>query len=535
MGKVDKEDFGSYLEKLRRDLDENMISLFLEHLGQAQRRQKEIRKRNENDLHKFHGMQIEMIKNVLEKTRQLEKSKKHESLILRRLYQRYLIKLVESYLDFCPQNIYWRERRMKYRNDYFNIGGSFVSDKKYFYNQKQSEREEATIKMYLVDLEMDVEGDRFDLFSERLEEQSLVIDKWKREHNVYRLRLRNIYWEAIRKMKENWKILGKSIIYQKYFIKIINSYLMFWEQCGDAKREKNKVVNDFLNREGTFVSKKINYHTQINEIRITNDLKYINYCIEKVFSKRGELGKMLYFLTAKKIFETDSKEIDRKIRLIKRQLKVKRAYNGYEFEFPKGSLLILDSNVVLDVIIGEKSGQKRNIKNDFKKFKMYDNSLVLLRCSLEEIENGIKGKIMNASSGLKESMEAKYFGELEELKKNFVVEDVNFNEGTHIKVRDFYMSYISDLEYISRRKMSREEKATRKLRKLAQREFFLPEHKDLELFNNVLELKEKKNKPVFIYTSDDDFTQFKREIYRAFGVKIISPRKPRKFRHRFRV
>jgi len=88
-------------------------------------------------------------------------------------------------------------------------------------------------------------------------------------------------------------------------------------------------------------------------------------------------------------------------------------------------------------------------------------------------------------------------------------------------VENFYLKHPNTLKQITTEKL-RGLSPQQKVRKIAQRPSHLPEENDLLLLAHAIELNNKQENPVAIFSRDKDFTKFKAEIPQEFGIQIFS-------------
>ena len=374
------------------------------------------------------------------------------------------------------------------------------------------------IEKYLKKLNNDLENDFFDLLIKHLEVVHTKIKRYS-ENELYLNELYSIYEKAIENLKEKLQKFKKNSFktnlikrfFQRYLILIINSYLSFVPQKTELKYLKQKIIDEFLRDEVKEEYGKIPITSQINEIRITYDTKYIIYSIENHFLNKNLFLEANYFLKALELIEPDFEKIETIKNQVNKNFKYENLNYKNNFENPKDKIILLDSNIILYYIFEEDDFYENKIN-----YLKTNNKLILLEENLDEIQKAIEFKI--SQKEFKDKKEI-YFEKFEKIKKEFLLK-IKISQNNLKNIENFYSKYLLNLEEIFEKKIQNLD-ISKSLRKLSQRKNLLPELDDLILLNNGIELKKFFEKEIFIYTKDIDLYLFNEKIFEEFEIKIF--------------
>ena len=374
------------------------------------------------------------------------------------------------------------------------------------------------IEKYLKKLNNDLENDFFDLLIKHLEVVHIKIKRYS-ENELYLNELYTIYEKAIENLKEKLQKLKKNSFktnlikrfFQRYLILIINSYLSFVPQKTELKDLKQKIIDEFLRDEVKEEYGKIPITSQINEIRITYDTKYIIYSIGNHFLNKNLFLEANYFLKALELIEPDFEKIESIKNQVNKNFKYEKLNYKNDFENPKDKIILLDSNIILYYIFEEDNFYENKIN-----YLKTNNKLILLEENLDEIQKAIEFKI--SQKEFKDKKEI-YFEKFEKIKKEFLLK-IKISQNNLKSIENFYSKYLLNLEEIFEKKIQNLD-ISKSLRKLSQRKNLLPELDDLILLNNGVELKKFSEKEIFIYTKDIDLYLFNEKIFEEFEIKIF--------------
>ena len=374
------------------------------------------------------------------------------------------------------------------------------------------------IEKYLKKLNNDLENNFFDLFIKHLEVVHIKIKRYSK-NEIYLNELYTIYEKAIENLKEKILKFKKDSFktnlikrfFQRYLILIINSYLSFVPQKTELKDLKQKIIDEFLRDEVKEEYGKIPITSQINEIRITYDTKYITYSIENHFLNKNLFLEANYFLKALELIEPDFEKIETIKNQVNKNFKYENLNYKNNFENPKDKVILLDSNIILYYIFEEDNFYENKIN-----YLKTNNKLILLEENLDEIQKAIEFKI--SQKEFKDKKEI-YFEKFEKIKKEFLLK-IKISQNNLKSIENFYSKYLLNLEEIFEKKIQNLD-ISKSLRKLSQRKNLLPELDDLILLNNGVELKKFFEKEIFIYTKDIDLYLFNEKIFEEFEIKIF--------------
>ena len=163
-------------------------------------------------------------------------------------------------------------------------------------------------KLYLKKLENDINERIYDLFLEHLKEAHIIISRTEKNKENLEI-LYNILLRAIEKLKKETNKQNAFFFY-RYRVLVINKLLSYQPKNEEIKKEKLEILNEFS--KGDYdLNEKIPLRSQMTEIRITYDIKYLFYLIEHQFLPKKFWDKALYCLMAVELIEPDHKDIDK--------------------------------------------------------------------------------------------------------------------------------------------------------------------------------------------------------------------------------
>ncbi len=328
---------------------------------------------------------------------------------------------------------------------------------------------------------------------------------------------------AINELKSFIKDTNKRFIY-RYIIILINKILKYDTKRKDLKDYKKELIEDFTKSEED-MSDKIPLNYQINEIRITYDIDYLNY-LTKRFIEQKLWVKALYCLIAVRLLEPDNENIDDYYKKIKENMGSK-AIEEKRFENPKDMVLALDSNVVISRIFYNVGDFIIHQEGGFDLEKLGNNNKFIITKSVaDEVKKHMDFRLDIIKQTCKNYPKFNYQEITTSLKKRYekiigkyCCEPVEVSEELIDEINKFYLQYLDKLEEILLQKIQGKY-VSQKLRKLAQRKSMLPEDGDIRLLAEVITLNKKMDQEVGILTSDKDFTEFVGGIWKEFGVKV---------------
>lgn len=329
---------------------------------------------------------------------------------------------------------------------------------------------------YLEKINNDIDENLFDLLIMHLSEIGYKVKLYDNNAKAMILLLE----KAVFKIKEKITEHNKLFMY-RYIILCINKILLLDKSRKDLKELKKKIISDFTHEEA-MTEGLIPLKSQFNEIRITYDVSYLIFLVDK-FVNEKEYAKALYCFEAIKLIEPDSDIIDKYSTMFDSKFPIVK----HKWNKNKGLSFAVDSNIVIDMI---------------KNGTVLEN-IVILPSVIKEVKEHMKYLGFN-SDKLKNLVDK--FGY-----KNKINVDISI-------VKEFYSKRISLLRTILFQKLSREKSLSHKLRRLARRENLLPEEGDIEFLAECISLK------LDIYSLDSDFQYFADDIEKEFGIRIVSGR-----------
>jgi len=369
---------------------------------------------------------------------------------------------------------------------------------------------------YISKLENDASERMYDLLVRHLEN---LYDKIPKESQNVK-KLISILDKAIRDMRIHKNRYNEEQ-YNRYILITCNKILRYDTSRTDLKDLKMMIIDEFTNSEHEFM-KKIPINYQINELRITHDTTYAFYLIDKLIKDKNWTGA-LYFLIACRLLEPDDERIESYDKIIRENLKEENIFKE-PAKKDDDLTIFLDSNIIIQKL--------KNIIKSYLPSPAYSPKINLnsLGTQTIRITNSVKQEIKKFIDAeldhIKKELHGKDFGNLKrrlyETFKEFINKYYYDNEEISAlnvqKVKEFYAKYPLSLEQVTLNKL-KHNSLSKKLRKLAQRPFLLPEEGDVNLIAEVMSLSEKEN--CAIMTMDSDFISFSGNLKRELGVKIL--------------
>ena len=382
-------------------------------------------------------------------------------------------------------------------------------------------------KLYLKKLENDINERIYDLFIEHLRSAHSVIARTEKNKENLTI-LYGILQRAIEKLKKE-TTKSNQFFFFRYRVLVINFYLSYVPNNEEIKKEKLEILNEFS--KGDYdLNEKIPLRSQMTEIRITYDVKYLYYLIEKQFIPKKMWDKALYCLLAVELIEPDHKDIKTFYDLILSNIEKKKV-EFFEFERPTSAVLILDTNIVLSKILGPIGEFKMPQMNHKEYEELIDalekeNKIIITPSVCLELKKNLDFTLSKAKDLSVKNSKFNYEEISSVLNKRF--EEIISKYGIKINVKSdlkeiekFYSSFLEMLYEITLDKIEHKS-LSQKLRKLAQREGLLPEMGDMVLLKEAIEIKKiSENKNVYIISNDKDLYLFNKEINEKFEIKVI--------------
>lgn len=380
-------------------------------------------------------------------------------------------------------------------------------------------------QLYLKKIENDVHEKIYDLLIQHLKQVHFVLPKTD-ENKEYLKELNAILFQAI----EDLKIKNKYNYLQhyRYSIIIINTILSYKPDEKYLKQLKLSILNKFSSEEVFDKKEKIPLRSQMTELRITYDVSYLLYLLEKQFIPKKIWDKAIYVLIAIELVEPDHDDILKYKSLILNNL-TKISIDYVEFEEPKDYVILLDTNIILSKVLYDvdnyKIGHKKQEEYNTLMEKWGNNNKFVISNSVkEELERQIKYSlnVIDDVCHKFKHFDKKHIKTTIEKRFNNIIKKYEMkNQNTNYNIEileNFYSNYLSDLYNITLEKIEHK-KISQKLKKLSDREGLLPEQGDLKLLLDAIELK-KSNPNIAILSNDKDLYLFNKQIFEEFGIKI---------------
>ena len=222
--------------------------------------------------------------------------------------------------------------------------------------------------------------------------------------------------------------------------------------------------------------------------------KNIDLLTKKVdWTMQSELHKALFYLTALELLEPDDKEIKEIINILTK--------NSDNKKFNSDLINIHDYTIFIDA-------------NAY--FDVFNKD-----CDYDKIP--FKKKVLNALSNLKEQNKLVISKSVSnEITDNYLDrEDVILKKSFLERAKKFYYKEPAKLYQITFNKLKYKKSVKEKINLLSKREYLMPEKGDILLLQEAFK-ERKTNSKVAIFTNDSDFTWFKKELKKEFGIVTIN-------------
>lgn len=382
-------------------------------------------------------------------------------------------------------------------------------------------------KLYLKKLENDLNERIYDLFIEHLKSAHSVIARTEKNKENLTI-LYGILQRAIEKLKKE-TTKSNQFFFFRYRVLVINYYLSYVPNNEAIKKEKLEILNEFS--KGDYdLNEKIPLRSQMTEIRITYDVKYLYYLIEKQFIPKKMWDKALYCLLAVELIEPDHKDIKTFYDLILSNIEKKKV-EFFEFEKPNNAIIILDTNIVLSKVLGPVGDFKIPQMNHDNYEKMLNelnenNKFVITPSVLNDLNKSLEFTLSKAKELCEKNNKFNYEEISHVLNKRFseIINKyylkINIKNDTK-EIEAFYSNFLEMLQKITLDKIEHKS-LSQKLKKLSMRDGLLPEKGDMILLKEAIEIRNSsENKNLYIISNDKDLYLFNKEINDKFKIKII--------------
>lgn len=377
---------------------------------------------------------------------------------------------------------------------------------------------------YVLKIKNDVDERLFELLMLHLRD----IDKKIRIHSEDNVELKKEFISILERAIYNLRnhITGYNRLgYYRYIIILCNTILRFDTARQDLKDIKKGIIEDFTHSDSDkhgFIP--LNY--QMNEVRITYDVDYLTYLVQKYIDK-GYWAHALYCLKAVDMLEPDLQEIEGWYRTINMNLKGLIPRQS-DHESPVGKMLMIDSNIAISMISDNIGEYRFRERQDMDWDILSSNTLFITPSVREEVQKHIEfmdvkiGKFCRKNPSFdNEEICSELHRRFEDLVEMYLV-NVDMDDDSIRPIKEFYMQYVPILAGILDEKIDRL-LVSHKLRKLAQREDLLPERGDMRLLSEAIALRENGDGIDGIISLDKDFTMFSEDIKDRFGVEVYMP------------
>jgi len=377
---------------------------------------------------------------------------------------------------------------------------------------------------FLQKLENDVSEKLWDLLIRHLVGVEDKISPSKSGDPTLRARLLSILDKAVVEIKAGISHFN-NLQYWRFLILTCNHILRYDPKRKDLKDLKKSIIEEYTasDPDNSFL---IPLDYQINEVRITYDTSYLTFLIQKLI-RIGEWAKALYCLHTVRLIEPDNPNLEAWDAEIKKHI-AQAEPSEASFEEPKGMLLLLDANVVLSKVQRDVGSYKINPLEAYNTEKLGNNNKFGITPTIAaEVAAHLEYELSYHKKNIEKNNLRFDFKEIEQtLKKrrddmiNRYGVKIEVKEADIEPVKEFYRRYTLALETITLEKLNKKS-ISKKLRKLSQRECFLPEEGDMKLLAEAISLQ-KTGQKVGIITKDKDFVEFAKPLFEEFGVKVYS-------------
>jgi hypothetical protein len=360
--------------------------------------------------------------------------------------------------------------------------------------------------------------------------------------------LDGLYNLVLKRKKANLKsdVIGeycKKLLHQENklppprVIDLCNILLLIDSKDRSLIRKKIRVLNAFQGKDEETEELTLNHI--ITETRLTKDTSYLQYRAKRYIDSM-DWEKALYSIEAILTYEPENEEF---IALKKKALESCKKYvlcEKIEFDMPKDEIIVVDANIWIFKIFKDVKTMDGDFFLEAERhadtemlFSKYSNNnrVIVLPTTIDEINTHLKIRKMNiektcmkgrfGSVGFK-----KIAAELDSrmdyfIKKYNTVKDVTYGYYDMESIRNFFHDRLRALEKVTLWKISSADRSF-SIKKLVQREGYLPELNDRKLLSEAISVMKKTGKEVGILTYDSDFTTFARDIYERFKIKVYN-------------
>lgn len=374
-------------------------------------------------------------------------------------------------------------------------------------------------QLYLKKLENDIEEKIYDLLITHLQEVHIVIPKTN-QNQQYLNQLYNLLTKALNDL-DKYSNKFNYLQHYRYSLLIINTFLTYTPEQHQLKQKKLEILNKFSSTIHYDTNEKIPLNSQMSELRITHDARYLIHLLEKYLIPQKQWDKAAYCLMAIELVEPDHDNLN----FYKEQLKHHLNQQPLEYiqpEEPYNTTILLDTNIVINKIFYDVGEYKiPHLKQEYYNKLMEswgnNNKFAITTSTKEEIEKHlnftieqIKQKKIQNKTEIIQTLEKRYTNIIKKYHIQTSIENTK-------EIEEFYKNYLGNLYEITQEKIENK-KLSIKLKKLSQREGLLPERGDLQLLKEAISLKGN----IAILTNDKDLYLFNQELEKKFGIKVYN-------------
>jgi len=355
-------------------------------------------------------------------------------------------------------------------------------------------------KRYVSKIKNDVDERLYELLMLHLRDIDQKINIHGEDNDDTKREFVSILEIAIDDLRKNINNYNK-LSHYRYIIMICNTILRFNKDRQDLKDIKKEIIEEFTHSdrdENGFIP--LNY--QMNEVRITYDVNYLSYLVQKYIDRYDWINAM-YCYKAVEMLEPDDPRIDWWKERITRNLKGKDPYMA-QHQTPIGKRLALDSNIAISMISDDIGRYRFREKVNYDKTILDSNDLLITPSVRDEVCSHVdfmKVKI------------AKFCKRNDGFDRDSIISE--FQD----RYDDIMASYLVDGISGPERKLE----VSHRLRKLAQREGLLPEEGDMRLLSEIMAMRENGERVDGILSLDKDLTLFSGDILDEFGIEVYMP------------
>ena len=378
---------------------------------------------------------------------------------------------------------------------------------------------------YVQKIKNDVEEKLYELLTLHLREMDKKISIHAEDNVELKRELVSLLDIAVNDIWSRTNKFNKLINY-RHILLISNTILRFYKERQDIKDLKKQIIEDFTHSERA-EDGKIPLNYQMNEVRITYDVDYLSYLVQKYIDRKDWI-KAMYCFKAVEMLEPDHDMIDIWSDTLSRNLLGKEP-RMLDQETPVGKRLAMDSNIAISMISDNIGDYQFRERLNFDRGVLDQNEVFITPSVRDEVHSNVEYRKVKISGFCKKNerfdpgviipeFQKRYEGLLE----RYLVDSCGEDCAPLERVRRFYLQYAPTLVEILDDKMEHYF-VSHRLRKLAQREGLLPEEGDMRLLSEVLKMRENGERVDGILSLDKDFTIFSRDILDEFGVEVFMP------------